>query len=294
MENETTETSLTFSSLDTKLVQLEGVVKKMQSYLLDSRSAAIPPLNDEGISQVNSAVVQIRKKIFALEDERQSLRALAQIGQVVNSSIELEVVLQTVMDTIIRLTGAERGFLMLKDETGEFVITIARNWVQETLEPSEFVVSRTIINRVASTCQSILTTNAQEDPRFTGQDSVIAYNLRSILCVPLIVKGELTGVIYADNRIRSGLFTQKQLDLLSDFANQAAVAIENARLFESILQTPAVVTELKNLIENVFTSIASGVLTADQSNKIVLCNPAAGLIFGQEITKLLVWICRKP
>ena len=70
-------------------------------------------------------------------------------------------------------------------------------------------------------------------------------------------------MIYADNRIRSGLFTKRHLDLLTGFANQAAVAIENARLFASVRQTLAEVTELKNLMDNVFASIASGVLTTD-------------------------------
>ena len=73
----------------------------------------------------------------------------------------------------------------------------------------------------------------------------------------------LIGVIYADNRIRSGIFTEADRDLLTAFANQAAVALENARLFASLRRTLAEVTELKNLMDNVFASIASGVITAD-------------------------------
>ena len=218
---------------------------------------------------------------MSFEDERQSLRALAQIGQVVNSSLDLDVVLQIVMDTIIRLTGAERGILLLRSEKGELSTRLARNWEQESLDLANSSFSQTIIYRVANEGQPLLTTNAQEDPRFTGQQSIIAHNLRSILCVPLKVKGEVTGVIYADNRIRSGLFTQKQLDLLVAFANQAAVAIENASLFASVKRTLAEVTELKNLMDNVFYSITSGVLTADTQERVMLCNRAAELIVGQ-------------
>jgi PAS domain S-box-containing protein len=127
----------------------------------------------------------------------------------------------------------------------------------------------------------VLTTNAQEDPRFGGHQSVIIHNLRAILCVPLKVKGEITGVIYTDNRIQAGIFTESERDLLITFANHAAVALENARLFESLRRTLAEVTELKNLMDNVFASMASGVITADMQSKISLCNRAAQSILGR-------------
>jgi PAS domain S-box-containing protein len=207
--------------------------------------------------------------------------ALNDVIQAINSSLDLNEVLRIVMDNMVRLTQAERGFLMLRNERGELVTHIARNWEQESIDPSEFAVSRTVIDRVVSDGQPVLTTNAQEDPRFGGQESIIIYNLRSILCVPLKVKGELTGVIYADNRIREGIFTEEERDLLVTFANHAGVALENARLFESVRRTLAEVSELKNLMDNVFSSIVSGVITADIEHKINLCNRAAQTILGR-------------
>ena len=133
----------------------------------------------------------------------------------------------------------------------------------------------------------MLTTNAQEDPRFGGQNSVISHNLRSILCVPLKVREKLTGVIYADNRIRAGIFTDVEKELLATFANHAAVALENARLFESVSQTLAEVCELKGLMDNVFASIASGVITTDNEQIISLCNMAAGQILGRSGRELV-------
>jgi PAS domain S-box-containing protein len=87
--------------------------------------------------------------------------------------------------------------------------------------------------------------------------------------------------------VRTGLFTEAERDLLTAFANQAAVAIENARLFESVRLTLAEVTELKNLMDNVFASIASGVITADIEDKITLCNRAAESILGQRSIELV-------
>jgi adenylate cyclase len=219
--------------------------------------------------------------------EQANLLALTDISQVVNSSLELDEVLCIVMDTIVRLTGAERGFLMLHNEQGDLAIRVARNWEHESIDPSEYAISRTIVNRVVALGNAVLTTNAQEDPRFGNQESIILQGLRSILCAPLKVKGTLIGEIYADNRIRSGIFTERERNLLAAFANQAAVAIENARLFESVKHTLAEVTTLKGLMDNVFASITSGVITADNQNRITLCNRAAQAILGHSQINLV-------
>ncbi|GAB4534473.1 MAG: hypothetical protein Fur0018_24360 [Anaerolineales bacterium] len=248
---------------------------------LQSSASTIPRTLIEQTDQLTKNLAQIQKQVAHKEEDYTNLLALADIGQVINSSLDPNAVLRIVMDTIIRLTNAERGFLMLRNQSGELSIRIARNWEKESIDSSEFAISRTVVERVAADGQPLLTTNAQEDPRFDGHQSIIAYNLRSILCVPLKVKGELIGVIYADNRIRTGIFTESDRDLLSAFANQAAVAIENARLFESLRQTLDEVTELKNLMDNVFASIASGVLTADIEERITLCNRSAELILGK-------------
>ncbi len=239
------------------------------------------------LNNIEAVLGQLSKKMEIFETEHSNLLELAGIGQVVNSTLELDSVLQIVMDTIVRLTRAERGFLMLRDEQNKLTTRIARNWEQESINPNEFATSRTIMEKVVETGEPVLSTNAVEDPRFEGQESVIAYNLRSILCVPLKVKNELIGLIYADNRIRSGIFSENERDLLTAFANQAAVAIENARLFSSLKHTLAEVIELKSLMDNIFASIASGVITADVENQITLCNRAAETILGSAATDLV-------
>lgn len=256
------------------------LARQIAEYFHKTRPASIPSQVYVAINQIPIQVEILEKRINELSQEKRSLSALAEVSQAVNSSLELDEVLQMVMDTIIQITRAERGFLMLRGEDGEMITRIARNWEHESVDASEQAFSRTIVNTVANEGKPILTTNAQQDPRFSSQQSVIALNLRSILCVPLRVKSIITGVVYVDNRIRSGLFTHNDLDLLYAFANQAAVAIDNARLFVSVRQTLDEVTELKNLMNNVFDSIASGVLTADVEEKILLCNRAAEKILG--------------
>jgi PAS domain S-box-containing protein len=274
-------------SLEQKVSEISKLANEIDQSLRNMQNT-VPATVTSKTSQLSADISRLSKRITAEAHEKNNLRELANMGQVINSSLDPDQVLRIVMDTIVRLTGAERGFLMLRDESGELTIRVARNWEQESLDdPSEFEVSRTIVNRVANEGYAVLTTNAQEDPRFGGQESIIAYNLRSILCVPLKVKDELTGVIYADNRVRTGLFTEADRDLLTDFANQAAVAIENARLFESVRRTLAEVTELKNLMDNVFSSIASGVITADIEDKVTLMNAAAENILGMTEAELV-------
>ena len=251
-----------------------------QREVLARAGLGFPPGLMDGLASLRDSLARLRPQLEALEGETAQLRALADTSGVINSSLDLTTVLNEVMDTIIRLTGAERGFLMLQNERGELQFRIARNMDRESLDSSAFQVSRTVLSQVAESGEPIVTTNAQADPRFSAQESVVGYNLRSIVCVPLKFKSVVTGVIYVDNRIRTGLFTERERDLLAVFANQAAIAIENARQFQQV-------TELKNLLDNVFASIASGVITTDFDDLITLCNRSAELILGTASAKLV-------
>lgn len=167
-----------------------------------------------------------------LEHQQARLSALYEVSSQLGKSLDLDEVLNQVMDAIIQLTGAERGFLMLYDEdSGRLVARAARNVDQKTIEGDAMNISRTVVERTVASGEGILTSNAQEDARFSGQQSVVGYQLRSIMCAPLQARGFTLGAVYVDNRLFSGVFEMADLDLLLTFANQAAVAIENARLF---------------------------------------------------------------
>lgn len=250
------------------LGDLSRLASELRTNLSQQREAAALPTVMDGLRSLRDKLDGLQPQVAAQEAELSRLRALASTAEVVNSSLELNTVLAEVMDTIIRLTGAERGFLMLKDAHGQLQFRVARGMERDSLDQSDFKVSRTIVNSVAESGQPVVTTNAAADPRFSAQESVIGYNLRSIVCVPMKFKGLVTGVIYVDNRIRTALFSEKERDLLSAFSNQAAIAIENARQYQQVL-------ELKDLLDNVFASIASGVITTDVGDTITLCNRAA-------------------
>ncbi|NDJ86280.1 MAG: GAF domain-containing protein [Chloroflexi bacterium] len=180
--------------------------------------------------------------------EQQRVAALYEVSKVIGSSLNLQTVLDQVMDAIIQLTGAERGFLMLLDDDGKLQVRVARNFDQETLANNEIAFSRTITRQVFENGQPVVTTNAQEDPRYAGQASIIAHSMRSIMASPLRARGQTIGVIYVDNRIRTGLFADPDLEALEAFASQAGVALDNARLYsETDAQLQARLEELQIL-----------------------------------------------
>ncbi|GMQ78402.1 MAG: hypothetical protein BMS9Abin02_0909 [Anaerolineae bacterium] len=274
----------TITRTQSEVVKLRILIEELAQELEKRKQSGTAYTGGEDVrllTKLRLATEELARGVESQEKERQSLRALQDVGAIINSSLEQTQVLNTVMDTIIQLTGSERSFLMLFDEqTRELNVEVARNINQETIEESSFEISRSIVESVANSGEPVVTTNAQADPRFSSQESIISYNLRSILCVPLKIKENIIGVVYADNRIMSGIFVDADRDLLAAFANQAAVAIENARLFEQIREQLADITEMKNLQDDVFESIASGVITIDLADRVSLFNRAAERILG--------------
>jgi putative nucleotidyltransferase with HDIG domain len=187
------------------------------------------------VSRVMQSLVSLEQTVMdQLKSGESQLGALMGVGRTINSSLGLKRVLEEVMDSLIELMRAERGFLMLRESDGELKEQVARRIDHSNLDKDSVKVSRTIVDKVVATGEAILTTNAQEDPRFENQMSVAAYQLRSILCAPLKIKDRLIGVIYVDNRAHAGIFQERELGLITAFADQAAVAIDNAQLFEDL------------------------------------------------------------
>ncbi|MFZ5921100.1 MAG: HD domain-containing phosphohydrolase [Chloroflexota bacterium] len=193
-----------------------------------------------------------------MREGKHQLAALMEIGHAINSSLGLDQVLEAVIDALISLMQAERGFLMLRDGSGEFSVAVARGIDQKGLEGDDFAFSKTIVNRAASTGETVLTTNAQTDPRFGMEMSVISFHLRSILCAPLRLKDEIIGVIFVDNRIQSGLFQENDVEVISAFADQAAVAIDNARLFEDLQKSNQELEAANEELETAYEATLAG------------------------------------
>ncbi|GAB5493694.1 MAG: hypothetical protein Phog2KO_39090 [Phototrophicaceae bacterium] len=252
---------------------ITGLLRNQRD-MLRQRGVNLPTGSIDNLRALKKRLDVLQKTISDSQQELRSLRALAETTALINSAQKTDEVLNQVMDTVIALTGAERGYIMLRNaDTQELEFRVARGMEQSTLDGSKgMIVSKTIVNTVADTGEPVLTDNASTDSRYDSQESIVGFQLRSILAVPMKVRDKVLGVVYCDNRFLQGLFQQSELNVLTAFANQAAVALENARLFESTQTRLQEITELRDRMMNLFSSIASGVLTINQDKQVLVCN----------------------
>ncbi len=254
---------------------------RQQERQLRKQGMALPAGSLQKLEAIHVDLEGLAQKIQEQQTELSQLRMLANTTEFINSSLDLNEVLNGVMDRVIQLVGAERGYIMLQNRvTNEMEIVVNRKLDPTSSQDEEFIFSRTIVENVARTGEAIVTTNAQEDSRFKEQESIISLALRSIICVPLIFRDRVLGTIYCDNRIKDGLFGKRERRLLNAFGDQAAIAIENAQLFEQIQQALHEITAIQVLLDNILASIVSGVMTIDGQDVITSYNFASETIFG--------------
>ncbi|MCL7455399.1 MAG: SpoIIE family protein phosphatase, partial [Anaerolineae bacterium] len=125
------------------------------------------------------------------------------------------------------------------------VVRVARGMAQDTIQDPEFQISRGVVERVLREGRALLTSDAQSDDRLSLRTSIHALGLRSILCAPLKAKDHTIGAIYVDNRLHAGIFLPDDLELLTAIASSAAIAIENARLYEVAVEKGRMERELQ-------------------------------------------------
>jgi adenylate cyclase len=157
---------------------------------------------------------------------------LYELARDLSSSLELDVVLLKVMDRVITLMRASRGFIVLVDPvTGTMSVQMSGGEADPETS-GLFLGSKTVIEQVVKTGQAVVSTDASLDARFKGQQSVILQNLRSIIAVPLVTKGRVIGAVYVDNPYRAAIFEEKDKEFLQAISDLAAIAIDNARQYE--------------------------------------------------------------
>lgn len=154
------------------------------------------------------------------------------------------------IDEVLKLVGAERGFIVLKNEDNAIDFKIKRDSRGEKLSGSADGISHSILEQVVESGEPVVLSDAMQDPRFGNAQSVMALRLRSIMCVPLVTRNRIIGAIYVENRSVRGRFRESDLAPLRLFANQAAIAIENTELIENLKIANEHLTELDELKNN--------------------------------------------
>ena len=156
---------------------------------------------------------------------RDILKELHRITRAINLETRPHKLFELIMDSALKLTRAERGFLILVKPGEGIDVKAARNLRKEHIEHPQFQISRGIIYETLKTGMPVIVGNAQEDDEFSKRTSVTSMRLASVACIPLKARGSLLGVLYLDNRYRRGLFEPGDLMLLETFADHSAIAI---------------------------------------------------------------------
>jgi PAS domain S-box-containing protein len=166
------------------------------------------------------------------------LSTVMQVSQVISSEIMLERLLQKIMHISLTSAGAQRGYLILETE-GKLIIEASEdvrnneNMVMQSMPLQECNdICLSIVNYVHNIGKDVILGNALQDGPFTDDPYIISKQCKSILCTPIINKGKLSGILYMENNLSVDAFTPERLEILRFISAQAAISIENAKLFE--------------------------------------------------------------
>jgi phosphoserine phosphatase RsbU/P len=183
-----------------------------------------------------------QQDIAALGEEH--LKTLYHFSVNMNSSLDFNTVLNNFMDSVMKITKAQRGFVMIDEEnTGHMRVIVAHGLNNDTLAEEGY--STSIVGQVVTTREPLLTNNAQFDTRFPVGQSIIMRGLRAILCAPMIVQDRVLGAVYVDTAMKDGTFSPSDLGLLNAVCGFAGTSIENARLYAVAVEKGRLERELQ-------------------------------------------------
>lgn len=177
----------------------------------------------------------LTEHIARAESPERLLRDLGlvyQVGNVINGVRDHRRLLKTILDMAFEAVNATHGFLVLLDEDGKLQVKARRS--ESGRGDRGLSISRAVADLVLKQGQGILINDALHDERFASSESIISHHLRSVLCAPLKCKEKVLGFIYLDNPSIICAFSADDLRLVSAISIQAAVAIENSRLFKAL------------------------------------------------------------
>jgi len=179
-----------------------------------------------------------------VKSEYKAYSILSDVSEALILHKPLTELLENIMDLICESLPMDRGILMLKEgNPPQFIPKVVRI-NNDNLKSQKIQVSQSIINTSVGKQASVLTYDAQADPRFSSKDSIIKFNIHSAMCVPLWNNREIIGIIYSDRITLLKQFTDNDLKLLTLISNLAAVKIENAKLIEKAIEQEKMEKEL--------------------------------------------------
>jgi adenylate cyclase len=201
-----------------------------------------------------------------LRRDYEKLRIGHELGKAVGAELDLDKLLPKILDKAFELLGADRGVILLLDGKGELVPRYVK---QKDGRQENIVLSKTVMAEVMNAKAAVLSSDATMDSRFSGAHSIIMQGIRSTMTVPLLVGEEILGIMHLDSQIATNAFTDKDLQVFTGIASQAAVAIQNARLAKKIEQEAQTRVQFQRLIPpNIVEQVVAGELVIERGGKL--------------------------
>ncbi|MFO1011979.1 MAG: sigma 54-interacting transcriptional regulator [Planctomycetota bacterium] len=212
--------------------------------------------------ELERAEIGLRTLTGEARRERENLHVFARVTRELARETDLGALLRLIVDSAIALSGAERGFLLLAERhegalpatpaevaERELLVRVARNFDRSDIPVPSSRLSQGIARKVFQSQKPLLSVDAGRDERFREMASVEDLKLRSVMCLPVRIEGQVEGVLYVDNRLQQSAFDQDALDLLEQLADMAAIAIKNARLVSELRVQNQRLSEQRRQIE---------------------------------------------
>jgi PAS domain S-box-containing protein len=224
---------------------------------------------------------EARKSSFTdLTPQRQDMmleryERIIELNRHLNAVLDLPPLLQLIIEAARELTDSENSSILLVDrKSGDLYFEAATTAKKEELQRVIVPMDSSIAGWVVQHNEPVVIEDVEKNNRhFKQADMEIAYITRSMIAVPLSVKGQVIGVLNVLNKATGQHFDEDDVNLLTILAAQAAVAIENARLYQDTLR-------MKEFNESLVQSMAEGIAVTDAEGHITLVNPAAATLLG--------------
>src|SRR4051812_21856653 len=222
-----------------------------------------------------------------------SVRKLHEFSEKLMTLKNLDELLEALLDAVIDVTGAEKGLVLLLEEAygsdgsasghgGKPVIRASRQVNREAITDTTGAISDSIVRRVLETGRPVIVSDALSDDVFRTSESVVALRLSSVMCAPLVSQGHVTGALYVGNDRVKGLFQKSQLDLLSIFAGQASLILQNAMLLSALrADKEKLAAELKDKRFGEITGVCPSMMEVFRKLQKVATTDISVLITGE-------------
>jgi PAS domain S-box-containing protein len=254
-----------------------GIARIVTVYGADAAPELVNEANRlGGQDNITTVVIGIRPAEDQRDQTFERLALLNRIGRELALSLHLDATLESVTEQLIAITGGDRGAVLLLDESGNLTPRAAYNMGHGQLGGH----SSSVTARALSERKPVIVADALDDPYLNTSESIVDLSLRSIICVPMIVKEDAIGVLYVDSASQSGVFNEMDVDLVVSFAGIAATAIENARLHETIMLRTRELELSRARQDSLVRSLSSGLIALDNEGIVTHWNPAAAEILG--------------